>query len=400
MRISRRHWRRRSSKLRDSPKPAASPLILSRAARVSKRVPLANKSCDQGARAARLRKMRVAVDATALSLSSGGLARYTAELVSALTAQFPEDEYHLISDQTRKPRNLFERRWWLWGLHREMERLDADIFHGTNFAVPYLSSRPSVLTLHDLSPWLDRSWHYAADRVRRRTPLLIKLGLATMILTDTRAVRQQAIEYFRIHPERIVAVPLAAPVRFQPTVLKRGGDAAIPYFLFVGTLEPRKNIPFLVDAWRPVRDRYGVHLILAGRRRQDFPRLPAEPGLRILGEVPDAELAALYSGALAFVYPSLYEGFGLPVLEAMQCGACVIASNDPSIGEVVGDAGPRLDPRDGRAWTEALMACVAGGDWIERCRESSLARARECSWERTARLTREVYDEARRRFHV
>jgi glycosyltransferase involved in cell wall biosynthesis len=341
--------------------------------------------------------MRVAVDATPLALTSGGLARYTSELVAALAAQFPDDRYHLISE---KPRNALERRWWLWGLHREMDRLEADIFHGTNFAVPYLPSRPSVLTLHDLSPWMDRGWHHAADRVRRRTPLLIKLGLATMILTDSQAVRKQAIEHFRLHPDRIVAVPLAAPAGFRPTVLSRDSYGAVPYFLFVGTLEPRKNIPFLLDAWRPVRDRYGVDLVLAGRRRQDFPNLPGEPGLRILGEIPDTELPTLYSQALAFVYPSLYEGFGLPVLEAMQCGACVIASSDPSIGEVIGDAGPRLDPRDRRAWTEALMACAAGGDWIARRRESSLARAKEFSWEQTARATREVYDEARRRFHA
>ena len=103
--------------------------------------------------------MRVAVDATPLALTSGGLARYTSELVAALAAQFPDDQYHLISE---KPLNSLERRWSLWGLRREMDRLEADIFHGTNFAVPYLPCRPSVLTLHDLSPWMDRGWHHAA----------------------------------------------------------------------------------------------------------------------------------------------------------------------------------------------------------------------------------------------
>src|SRR5438128_10373894 len=141
--------------------------------------------------------MRVAFDATPLTLTSGGLARYTAELVSALAAQFPADEYHLISDQTRPARNALERRWWLWGVSREMDRIGADVFHGTNFAVPYLSRRPSVMALHDLSPWMDPGWHHAADRVRRRTPLLIKLGVATMIITDSQAVRSQAIEHFR-----------------------------------------------------------------------------------------------------------------------------------------------------------------------------------------------------------
>src|SRR5436309_6575806 len=123
--------------------------------------------------------MRVAVDSTPLALTSGGLVRYTSELVSALTAQFPEDEYHLVSDVGRVPRIALDRRWWLWGVHGEMTRLAADIFHGTNFEVPYLPTRPSVMTLHDLSPWTDRDWRRTSDRVRRRAPLLIKLGIAT-----------------------------------------------------------------------------------------------------------------------------------------------------------------------------------------------------------------------------
>src|SRR6266700_1426892 len=158
--------------------------------------------------------MRVAVDATPLALTSGGLARYTSELVLALAAQFPEDEYRLLSETAA--RNALERRWWLWGARREMERLGAEVFHGTNFAVPYLPNRPSVMTLHDLSPWMKRDWHHAADRVRRRTPLLIRLGIATMIVTDSKAVRRQAIDHFRIHPDRIAAVSLAASARFRP----------------------------------------------------------------------------------------------------------------------------------------------------------------------------------------
>jgi glycosyltransferase involved in cell wall biosynthesis len=350
--------------------------------------------------------MRVAVDATPLTLSSGGLARYTSELAQALAAQFPEDEYFLVSDQEfalppgklkrgAGPTGPFERRWWLWGVQREMKRLGANVFHGTNFAVPYYPAHPSVMTLHDLSPWMDRTWHHAAGRVRRSTPLLIGLGVPTMIVTDSQAVRLQAIERFGINPQRIVAVSLAASAHFRPLSL---AQPERPYFLYIGTLEPRKNIPFLVDAWRPVYARHGIELVLAGRQRADFASLAEEPGLRILGETGELDLPALYSQALAFVYPSLYEGFGLPVLEAMQCGACVISSTDPAIAEVAGDAAERLDPCDRRAWHEALNACATGGDWIEKRRELSLARARQFSWAATARQTREVYLDAIRRF--
>ncbi|HWB83262.1 MAG TPA: glycosyltransferase family 1 protein [Bryobacteraceae bacterium] len=349
--------------------------------------------------------MRVAIEATSLTLSSGGLARYTAELSAALARCFPDDEFVLVSDQAFRmpephpanlmrgggPRNAVERRWWLWGLTRELSRQRVDVIHGPDFAVPYLARRPSVLTLHDLSPWLDERWHHAADRVKRRTPVLLDLGVATMVVTPTQVVRKQALERFRLRPERIVAVPEAAAAWFRPVP---AASSETPYFLHVGTLEPRKNLPALVEAWRELRREYTVDLVLAGRRRADFEPLPEEPGLRILGEVEDQRLPELYSGALAFVYPSLYEGFGLPVLEAMQCGAAVIASR--AVEEVAGDAAVYAGTTE--TITHAMREALAHPEWLQERRARSLARAAEFSWERTARMTREVYEEARKRF--
>src|ERR1022692_2013445 len=305
--------------------------------------------------------MRVAIDATPLTLSSGGLRRYTQELSVALAENFPQDEFFLVSDQRFSmphmaplnlrrgggPRHPAERRWWLWGLDRELHRLEAGLFHGTDFAVPYLPRRPSVLTLHDLSPWMDAAWHSSAGRVRQRTPLLIGLGLATMIVTPSEAVRKQAIERFRIHPDRIRAVPHAASACFRPRSARDSVAAppGPPYFLYAGTLEPRKNIPGLLAAWREVRRLHSVDLVLAGRRRSDFAQLSPESGLQIIGEVSDERLAQLLAGTLAFVYPSFYEGFGLPVLEAMQCGACVITSRDPARCSKPCSAGLASSPR-------------------------------------------------------
>jgi len=349
--------------------------------------------------------MRVAIDATPLTLSSGGQRRYVEELSVALAENFPEDEFCLVSDQPFRmphttpfnlrrgggPRHPAERRWWLWGLDREMQRLDAGLFHGTDFAVPYVPRRPSVLTLHDLSPWMDRAWHSDADRVRQRTPLLIGLGLATMIVTPSEAVRKQAIERFRIHPDRIRAVPLAASACFRPAKASPGP----PYFLYAGTLEPRKNVLGLLAAWREVRRLHAVDLVLAGRRRSDFAQLSPEPGLQIIGEVSDARLAELFAGTLAFVYPSFYEGFGLPVLEAMQCGACVIASRDPAITEVA--AGAALQAGSQAELVRAMVDLATHPESAAPWRERGLRRAAEFSWRRTAQLTHEVYEEALRR---
>jgi glycosyltransferase involved in cell wall biosynthesis len=350
--------------------------------------------------------MRVAIEAASLALSSGGLARYTSELSLALALACPDDEFYLVSDQPfempspapanlRKgggPRSALERRWWLWGLAREMSRLGADLVHGPDFAVPYLTRRPSVLTLHDLSPWMDERWHHAAERVRRRTPILFELGLATMVITPGEKVRRAAIERFHLSPERVAAVPEAAAHWLRP--VPSIAPANPPYFLFVGTLEPRKNLETLIEAWRELRRHHPVDLVLAGRKRADAPEIPAEPGLRLTGEVADDELSALYSGALAFVYPSLYEGFGLPVLEAMQCGAPVIASH--AVEEAAGDAAIYADTAAELA--AAMLELASRPEFAASLRERSLARAREFSWERTARQTRAVYEEARKRF--
>jgi glycosyltransferase involved in cell wall biosynthesis len=348
--------------------------------------------------------MRVAIEAASLALSSGGLARYTSELSLALARSFADDEFWLVSDQPFRlpegappnlrqgggPRNPLERRWWLWGLAREMDRLGADLIHGPDFAVPYLARRPSVLTLHDISPWMKKGWHHAAGRVKHRTPVLLELGIATMIVTPGEIVRKQVIDKFHIRPDRIVAIPEAAASWFRPVP----SPPVPPYFLFVGTLEPRKNLPLLLEAFREIRRDHEIDLVLAGRARADAPAILGPPGLRVLGEVPDSNLPALYSHALAFVYPSLYEGFGLPVLEAMQCGACVIASR--AVAEAGGGAAVYADTAE--ELVHAMREAATNPEWVSAQRARSLARAREFSWERTARMTYEVYKEARKRF--
>jgi glycosyltransferase involved in cell wall biosynthesis len=214
-----------------------------------------------------------------------------------------------------------------------------------------------------------------------------------MIITDTEAVRRQVIERFRVHPGRVVSVPLAASEIFRPV----DPPQRAPYILFAGTLEPRKNIPALVAAWRAVRREHTIDLVLAGRRRADFPELPPEPGLCLVGEVADAELARLYSGAAAFVYPSLYEGFGLPLLEAMKSGACVIASEDPALREVAAGAALHVPPGE---LAPSIRLVLENANLRAELRSRGRVRAKEFSWTRTARETRAVYEEACRRWHA
>jgi glycosyltransferase involved in cell wall biosynthesis len=327
------------------------------------------------------------MDATPLSVKTGGVRRYTAELACTLARMYQHDAYYLVSDQRfdspavfpnlikcLPPRGALTRRWWTVGLARELRRLEADVFHGTDFAVPYLPLRPTVVTVHDCTPWRVESRSGTSLRVQRRTPALLRFGLATMIITPSEAVRREVIERFGISPARIVATPLAAASHFRPVVAARRER---PYFLYVGAAGPRKNVSMIEDAAREL----GVELLMPAR----------------VGFVAEDELPALYCGAAAVLYPSLYEGFGLPVLEAMQCGAVVIASKDAAITEVAGGAIVQADATDRGAWVAAMRSALAG-EGREELRAKALARAAAFSWDRTAALTREVYDEARRIF--
>jgi glycosyltransferase involved in cell wall biosynthesis len=338
----------------------------------------------------------VCIDATPLTVATGGIRRYTEELAQALTAEFPEDRYAMISDQFTRPKSFLERRWWLYGVQREMKRQKADLFHGTDFSVPYIPLRPSVMTVHDLSPWREAGWHHAADRVRRRTPLLLRSGIATMVITPSEAVRAEAIAAFALNPDRVVAVPEAAGLQFTPQNPVRFVNE--PYLLYVGTLEPRKNLGVVLEAWEQLRKEVRVSLVLAGRRRADFADPPPREGLHLLGAVEEDELPGLYSGAAAVVYPSLYEGFGLPVVEAMQCGAPVVTTLDPALVEVSGGAAMHVQAQDVRAWIAALNALLTDQQMRDYRRQLSLQRAKCFSWSETARRTREVYREAMRRF--
>lgn len=368
----------------------------------------------RGSEAAPSARLRLFLDGTPLVAETGGIRRYVEELALALAQAGTGDEVHLVSDQAlpasprleaggvrlhRASTRGWNRRWWLVGLPRACRRMGASVFHGTDFAVPYLHITPAVLTIHDLSPWKQTFWQPEATRIRQRTPWMLRFGLADEVITVSQTVRQEVLEHFSISPERVHAIPLAADARFRPVALDR---TSVPYFLFVGTIEPRKNLPALIQAWRPVFEELQIPLKVAGRRREDFARhaeLPADlPGLEWLGAVEDETLPGLYSGALAVVYPSEYEGFGLPVLEAMQCGVPVVTGTAAALREVAGEAAVQVSAKDTGALRTILRRFATDAAWRREWSVRSLQRAAAFSWTATAAATRAVYLEAIHRF--
>lgn len=323
-------------------------------------------------------RLVVALDGTPLAGPIGGIRRFTDQLLLALREEFPADNFAVVSDQFAPPPKGLERKWWLYGLNRALARVEAQVFHGTDFAVPYLPRVPSVMTVHDLSPWREPS--AASARVRQRAGILLRLRIPSLIHTPSEAVRQEVIEMFRWPADRIVAVPLAAAAHFAPAP----SSGVAPYFLYLGTLEPRKNLEVLIEAMT-ILDREGVRtpLKLAGQLRDGY-RLPEHRGVEWLGPQAEGALPALLANARAVLYPSRYEGFGLPILEAMQCGATVIASDIPVHREVGGDAALFAPVSNAAAWARQMRDVVGR-------KHLSLARAAEFSWRQTARQMRELY---------
>ena len=365
--------------------------------------------------------MRVAIDATPLTAPTGGIRRYVVELTKALALQFPEDDYLLLSDQAgwRMPDEVarlpnvssplppatgWRRKWWSLGLPWALIRERVDVFHGSDFSIPYVPLRPSVLMIHDLSPWKPGVLAPGgSERIRSRTRRLAHL--ATMIVTPSEAIRREASAYFGLPPSVIAVTPLAACDGMTPvseSIVARQLeklDIHGPYLLYLGSLMKRKNIPRLIEAWRRARIRLPrLSLVIVGAAGDLDMSSMAEPGLHILGPLSDKDAASLLSGAIGFVYPSLYEGFGLPVLEAMQAGTPVITSKDPAVMEVAGGAAFHVDVTSAPELSAAIVAIVNRPGLRERLEEKGRQRASRYSWQSTAVTTHAAYAEAIRRF--
>jgi alpha-1,3-rhamnosyl/mannosyltransferase len=282
------------------------------------------------------------------------------------------------------------------------------VFHGPNFYVPPFAG-PSVCTFHDLSIFTWAHCH-PPERVKfMRKEIALSLKRADMLITDSEFTRLEVASYFNWPLEKIRAAPLACSAEFRP----RAAEELIPvldkynlkpagYCLYAGTIEPRKNLDVLLDAYLllPLAVRRQWPLVLMGyhgwRSEQLHARIEraeSEGWLRYLGFMDEATLPLIYAGARLFVFPSLYEGFGLPVLEAMASGIPVVCSNSSTLPEVAGDAAAMCAPQDVDALSQLIAAGLEDESWRREAALRGLQRAAFFSWQRCAEQTAAVYRE-------
>jgi len=374
--------------------------------------------------------LSIALNATAMLSPLTGIGRYTAELANALARMGVRIHYYAGKDWSDQPPQLapplsghvirrllhhlpgarrMARHVQQVHFSRGVSERQPALYHEPNY-LAFRFSGPTVITSHDAS-WVRYPEMHPLERVRIMNRLLPPaLEHAQRVIVDSDFVAGEMHELFGVPYDRLRTVYLGVSPVFRPMaaadtmeVCRRFGIEHGNYILAVGTLEPRKNLISLIRAFRALPPQLARQypLVIAGMRGwrhadtdQEIGALEKAGALRILGHVAEADLPALYAAAGLFVYPSIYEGFGLPPLEAMAAGVPVVVADCASLPEVVGDAGLRVAPHDIDALAETLRSLLENPAQRQAMSAASIAQAQRFTWENCARETLAVYREA------
>ncbi len=370
--------------------------------------------------------MRIAIDAHSVGTGLGGNESYAANLIEAL-AEIDQTNLYTLYVTRKEAVDRFTNRWPNFSVRRtiphtplvriplilsaELRRQPVDVLH-VQFTAPPLSPCPVVVSIHDLSfehlpdtfKWKSR--HQLKATVRRSA------RAAARVIALSEHAKRDIVETYAISPEVIRAIPLAASDHFRPVTdegelqrVRHTYGIEGEYILSVGAIQPRKNLRRLIEAYARLRwtrpEGNLPKLVVAGKcawlyeeTLRTIKELQLTESVVLTGYVPEKDLPALYSGAICFVYPSYFEGFGLPPLEAMKCGAPVITGDRTSLPEVVGDAGLMVDPFDVDALAAAINRVISDSTLRAELTAKGLARAKLFDWKETARQTLTVYQEA------
>jgi glycosyltransferase involved in cell wall biosynthesis len=368
--------------------------------------------------------LNIGFDATSIPNKRVGAGNYIFSLVQSLSEVDNKNNYYVFAkpDHIKEwninnpnfhfisvdiSNNALRLLWEQTGLPLAIKRLQIEILHSPHYTAPIIRTCKSVVTFCDMTFQIIPEKHKRIKRLFFPLMMSWSAQYADKLIAISESTRQDAIRLLNIKPDKIISIPLAANTNFRLIPdsdvqeicnrynLKRGR-----YIYYVGALEPRKNVPALIEAYSKIAtDFIDVPLVIVGKKAwmydDIFERvnlLGLQDRVYFLGHIPESDLIGLYNGSRVFVYPSIYEGFGLPVLEAMQCGAAVITTNVSSMPEVAEDAAILIDPHDKEGLTNALQRLLVDDDLVNDLSQKGLVRATKFSWQRCAKETLQVYE--------
>ena len=368
--------------------------------------------------------MRIGIDATSIPAKRVGAGNYIYNLVNALSEIDERNQYFIFINSNFRGdweigKNNFSFVWvsfasrtlrLLWeqtGLPLQARKLELDILHSPHYTMPILKPCKSVVTFCDMTFELFPELHEFFKRLI--FPLMMRWSAnhAEQLIAISESTRQDVMRILAVKPNQIIAIPLAASSDYgviAPDRVKEVCDryqlTPGKYIYYVGALEPRKNVPLLIEAYAKLADEFpNIPLALSGKKGWMYDEIFAkvkyfnlQDRVRFLDYVPESDLIGLYNGTRVFVYPSLYEGFGLPVLEAMQCGSPVITTNVSSMPEVAGEAALLVRPDDVEGLSKALWQVLTDDKLANDLSTFGIARSSNFSWIRCAKETLQVYE--------
>jgi glycosyltransferase involved in cell wall biosynthesis len=364
--------------------------------------------------------VRIGIDARLVYYHQAGIGQYILRLTQALAAIDRTNDFVLFKSRKDttpivNQSNFKTEQLWTPSHHRferiamsaELSIFPLDVLHSPDFIPPQYARFPTVITVHDLA-FLLYPRFLTHDSARYYGQVDLAAKQASHIIAVSESTKRDTVRLLGVPESKITVIseaahPLFTPVNNPTTLDHVRAKYNLPndFILFVGTIEPRKNLPTLLRAFKRLRDNYKSKTVLAiaGNRGwlaeevdQVLDQLKLGDAVRFLGGVPNEELVYLYNAAKLFVFPSFYEGFGLPPLEAMACGTPVVVSKISSLPEVVGDAAMLVNPEDLEEITVAMWRVLSDENLRAEMRSKGLKRAAKFSWERAARETLKVYD--------
>lgn len=368
--------------------------------------------------------MRIGIDATALPLQPVGAGIYMINLVRALAAVNERDELVIFTHPAgRKQMAVQESKRFRWavvpdksiprrllweqiGLPRLVGKMRLDLLHSLHYTRPWRLPCRSVVTFHDMTFFLYPQLHTRSKQAFFPLTIRASARSADAIIAVSESTRADSIRLLGIPGEKIIATPLGVDPAFRPIrdlesldVVRQRYNLPDRFILYVGLVEPRKNLSGLIRAYRSALEGGIAHrLVVVGRFGWSYQQvldeieaLGLQERVQFTGYIPQADLPIVYNLASLFVYPTLYEGFGLPALEAMACGTPVVTSNVASLPEIIGEAGVLIPPGDQQALSQALQDVLSDPGLQTHLAIKGPQQASQFTWERTARQTLQVY---------